>query len=86
MVPFYRTSVFWSMVAGVIVSLGVGIGYQREAEMIGALAAVIVTYLAASGIITKAEINAMANYEEGFNYGKQVGAAEALKEAEKAAE
>jgi len=66
MVPFYKTSVFWSMVAGVLVSLGVGIGYQKEAEMIGALAAIIVTYLAASGIITKTEINARINYGEGY--------------------
>lgn len=69
MIPFYKTSVFWSAVVGALVTVGMGIGYQREVEALAAVAGIVIAYLVSAGIITKAEIHALSLYEQGYEKG-----------------
>ena len=59
--PFYKQAAFWTTIIALIVQLVIGLGYGKEAEMLGTVAATMIAYLAANGIITKASIQASAN-------------------------
>lgn len=55
---WYKSASFWTMLVAAAVQIGVGIGYQLEVEMMGALAATVIAYLVQLGIVTKAEVQA----------------------------
>ena len=70
----WRTASFWTMIVGILVQLGVGIGYQLEAEMIASIAATVIAYLVHQGVVQKAEIAAISNYNMGYRDGIFEGA------------
>ena len=51
MTPVYKSAAFWSTVVGCIVSIVAGLNYQMEAEMVGAVAALIIGYLVSRGVV-----------------------------------
>lgn len=60
MKPAYKQATFWTFIVSVLVSLGVGFGYDLEVEMLAAISAQLIAYLTATGILKKAEIQAIA--------------------------
>jgi len=49
--PVYKSAAFWSTVVGAIVAVVAGLQYNAEAEMIGAVAALVIGYLVSRGIV-----------------------------------
>lgn len=56
--PVYKSAAFWSTVVASIVAIVAGLQYQAEAEMIGAVAAIVIAYLVSRGIVAKAAVEA----------------------------
>jgi hypothetical protein len=71
MIPFYRTSVFWTALIGAIVSVGLAIGLDEHAiEAVASVAGIVISYCIAAGLITKEEVRATFTYEEGYRDGR----------------
>lgn len=56
--PIYRSAAFWTTVVGSIVAIVAGIGYDAEAEAIGAVAGIVIAYLVSRGIVARAAVQA----------------------------
>jgi hypothetical protein len=60
-IPFYKTSLFWTATVTAIVSILVGMRYNQEAAALGVVAGDIIAYLVAAGIIQKTALQVDSN-------------------------
>jgi len=51
MTPIWKSAAFWSTVVGSIVAIVAGLNYQMEAEMVGAVSAIVIGYLVSRGYV-----------------------------------
>ena len=64
--PVYKSAAFWTMVVATAVQLAVGIGYGKEATMMGTIAATVITYLVARGVIVNTVVKSHSNTSARF--------------------
>ena len=77
--PIWKSAAFWIMVVAAGVQIGVGLGYQLETEMLASVAATVIGYLVARGIIVKAAIQAAASSAT-YGLGRAVSPSESYAE------
>ena len=51
MTPVWKSAGFWTTVVGSIVAIVAGLTYEAEAEMIGAVSAIVIGYLVSRGVV-----------------------------------
>lgn len=51
MTPVWKSAAFWSTVVASVVAIVAGLNYQMEAEMVGAVAAIVIGYLVSRGYV-----------------------------------